>query len=104
MRRDSITEELVPFYPITKTWLKEYFISVPVVSVCLYISFYVMLIYFWSEAWAMQYYKSDPSLWSTFVSYCPSIIYALIVMTMNHLYRLCATRMNDYGRRRHFPY
>ena len=98
MHRDLITDELVPFYPITKTWFKEYLISVPFVICCLYVSFKVMCIYFEIENWTMDLYNQDPSSLSSVVSYCPSIIYALLVMVMNHLYRHYATKLNDYGK------
>lgn len=98
MQRDPVTEELVPVYPIFKTWINLYAISVPAVLFCLFISFEVMCLYFATENLAMEYYNSDPNLLSTIISYCPSIIYALIVMIMNHFYRLFATRLNDYGK------
>lgn len=98
MQRDPVTEELVPIYPIYKTWVNLYLISVPVVLFCLFVSFEVMCLYFATENWAMEYYNNDPNLLSTIISYCPSIIYSLIVMIMNHFYRHFATRLNDYGK------
>ena len=96
--QDPITGELVPFYPITKTWLKEYLISVPFVILCLYLSFKIMCIYFEAEDQVLIYYNENPNLFRTLISYCPTIVYALIVMLMNHLYRLLVTKLNDYGK------
>ncbi|KAH9389796.1 hypothetical protein TYRP_007343, partial [Tyrophagus putrescentiae] len=100
MQRDPVTDQLVPFYPIIKTWFNLYLISVPFVLFCLFISFEVMCLYFATENMAIEYYNSDPGLLGTILSYCPSITYAVIVMIMNHFYRHFATRLNDYENHR----
>ncbi|KAH9501962.1 Anoctamin-10 [Dermatophagoides farinae] len=96
MRMDTTTEEMVPYYPITKTWCKEYFISVPFVIVCLYLSFELMCIYFDCEDWMASHYNEDPSILNFIFCFVPSIVYAVIVMFMNHLYIVAATRLNNY--------
>lgn len=98
MRMDTTTEEMVPYYPITKTWCKEYFISVPFVIVCLYLSFELMCIYFDCEDWMASHYNEDPSILNFIFCFVPSIVYAVIVMFMNHLYIVAATRLNNYGK------
>ena len=94
---DPITGHPTPFYPIHKTWLREYFISLPCVFFCLYIAFKVMLIYFDVENATLLYYQSYPSTFTNVLTYLPSILYALIVLLMNHSYRILATKLNDYG-------
>ncbi|XP_075678762.1 anoctamin-10-like isoform X2 [Dermatophagoides pteronyssinus] len=96
MKIDPITEEMVPYYPLTKTWCKEYFISVPFVIVCLCLSFELMCLYFDCETWMANYYEENPSIFNFIICFAPSIIYAIIVMFMNHLYIVIATKLNNY--------
>lgn len=98
---DPITKENVPFYPIRKTWFKEYLLSLPFVILCMYISFKVMCLYFEIEEWTLIYCSrvngGQPTIWVTILIYLPSIFYSLIVVGMNQIYRIYAIKLNDYG-------
>jgi anoctamin-10 len=101
MGEDPVTGLPTPSYPITKTWSKEYGLSLPVVLVCLFCAFQVMLIYFEVETLVMEYYVNNPSNFGTMVGVnIPGIVYAVIVMVMNRLYRTLATKLNDYENHR----
>ncbi|KAI7688355.1 hypothetical protein SSS_05151 [Sarcoptes scabiei] len=96
MQVDAITHLSAPYYPIIKTWCKEYFISIPFVIICLCLSFELMCLYFDSEKMMLNYYNSNPTLLSFLLGFLPSIAYALIVMILNHLYIIIATKLNNY--------
>ncbi|KAI2795905.1 Anoctamin-10 [Blomia tropicalis] len=101
---DPITKENVPFYPIRKTWFKEYLLSLPFVILCMYISFKVMCLYFEIEEWTLIYCSrvngGQPTIWVTILIYLPSIFYSLIVVGMNQIYRIYAIKLNDYENHR----
>ncbi|XP_045150026.1 anoctamin-10-like [Echinops telfairi] len=56
----------------------------------LYFSLYVMMIYFDMEAWVLALHKDSESEWTSLLLYVPSIIYAIVIEIMNHLYRYAA--------------
>lgn len=97
MHIDSITGQLVPYYPITKTWCKEYFISVPFVIICLCLSLELMYVYFKCEDWMMSYYTENPNYITMALTYMPAILYGLIISILNYLYIMAATKLNDNG-------
>jgi hypothetical protein len=97
MQIDPITKHLTPIYPIYKTWLREYGVSLPIVLLCLGAAFHIMCLYFRIEADLLNYYGSNPIGIYKIITLMPGIIYALIVMIMNHLYRKLATRLNEWG-------
>ncbi|RWS14905.1 anoctamin-10-like protein [Dinothrombium tinctorium] len=92
---DPVTEKPVPIYPIYKTWLKEYAVSLPIVFFCLYIAFQVMLLYFQVEEAAVEYNKANPSFFNEILTNIPGIVYALVVYAMNECYRVLATKLNN---------
>ena len=100
MSRDSVTGQMVPIYPIYKTWFKEYVISLPLVLVSLYLSFKVMIIYFKLENDLIKHLDANPNPFGIILVNIPGIIYALIVMLMNHIYRKLATRLNEWENHR----
>ena len=97
MQTDPITKNLTPVYPIYKTWLREYGVSLPIVLFSLGIAFHVMCIYFRLEEQLIIYYDSNPIGIQKLIVLMPGIIYAVIVMIMNHMYRQIATKLNEWG-------
>ena len=97
MQTDPITKNLTPVYPIYKTWLREYGVSLPIVLFSLGIAFHVMCLYFRLEEQLIIYYDSNPMRLQKLFVLIPGIIYALIVMIMNHIYRQIATKLNEWG-------
>lgn len=97
MQTDPITKNLTPVYPIYKTWLREYGVSLPIVMLCLGIAFHVMCLYFRLEAQLINHYQSNPKGIQKVIVMMPGIIYALVVMVMNNMYRQIATKLNEWG-------
>lgn len=77
--------------------LRVYLVSVPFVLLCLYISLYVMKIYFNMEIWALSIYNEDPNFLTSVFLFMPSIIYAVVIELMNLLYRYAAEFLTDWG-------
>lgn len=71
--------------------------SVPFVLLCLYLSFYVMMIYFDMETWAISIYNDSPNILTGVLLFIPSIIYAVVIEIMNLLYRHAAEFLTHWG-------
>lgn len=99
--RDPMTEELEPYYPISKTWYKEYLISMPFVILSFFLAFWIMSCYFEAERSMLEYYKANSTTSVLILTYVPSISYALVVMALNYIYRSIATQLNEYGEHSH---
>lgn len=97
LSRNKITGRLEPKYPKWKRVLRFYGVSIPVVSLCLVVTFYVMLVYFWSEDFVLAYHKRHNSTFSSILLYVPTIVYAIVIVIMNTIYRTIAKRLNDWG-------
>lgn len=72
--------------------------SVPFVLLCLYLSFYVMMVYFDMENWAISIYTENPNFASGILMFVPSIIYAVVIEIMNLLYRYAAEFLTNWGK------
>ncbi len=77
--------------------LRIYLVSVPFVLLCLYLSFYVMMIYFDMEFWAIYIYDENPNMATSILLFVPSIIYAVVIEVMNLLYRYAAEFLTGWG-------
>lgn len=94
---NKITGRLEPQYPKYKRMLKFYGVSVPIVIICLFIAFGVMLAYFWLQEGADLFYKENPGYSTMCVLYMPSVFYAIVISVMNAIYRKLAKFLNDWG-------
>lgn len=98
---DPVTGKPCPIYPIHKTWLKEYLISVPFMMIALFSSIQIMIYYFQIESSVVDYYKFKPvSIESMVMVNLPGIIYAIIVTMTNKYYRMIAKVLNHYENHR----
>ncbi|RWS23472.1 anoctamin-8-like protein 3, partial [Leptotrombidium deliense] len=97
---DPVTEKPVPVYPIHKTWIKEYLVSLPLVFVCLFLAFKVMMFYFAVEAATVQYCKQNPSFMNGALVHLPGVGYALVVIAISHFYRIFADKLNNWENHR----
>lgn len=86
-----------PLYPNTKRQLRVYLVSVPFVLLCLYISLYVMMIYFQMEGWALSVHDESPNFWTGVFLFIPSVIYAVVIEIMNLGYRYVAEFLTEWG-------
>jgi anoctamin-10 len=97
LSHNKVTGRLEPKYPKWKRTLKFYGGSLPVVFLCLLVAFYIMLVNFWSEDLAMAYHKQHESTFSSIMLYMPTIVYAIVIVIMNAVYRKIAKILNDWG-------
>uniref|UniRef100_A0A672Q3L0 Anoctamin n=1 Tax=Sinocyclocheilus grahami TaxID=75366 RepID=A0A672Q3L0_SINGR len=94
---NPITGREEPVYPSSKRQLRIYLVSVPFVLLCLYLSFYVMMVYFDMENWAISIYNENPNVATGILLFVPSIIYAVVIEIMNLLYRYAAEFLTNWG-------
>lgn len=94
---NPVTGREEPLYPNTKRQLRVYLVSVPFVMLCLYVSLYVMMIYFQMEGWALSVHDESPGFWTGILLFVPSIIYAVVIEIMNLAYRYGAEFLTEWG-------
>ncbi|XP_051720242.1 anoctamin-10 [Ctenopharyngodon idella] len=97
---NPVTGREEPVYPSSKRQLRIYLVSVPFVLLCLYLSFYVMMVYFDMENWAINIYHENPNFATSILMFVPSIIYAVVIEIMNLLYRYAAEFLTDWENHR----
>ncbi|XP_077064055.1 anoctamin-10 [Siphateles boraxobius] len=97
---NPVTGREEPVYPSSKRQLRIYLVSVPFVLLCLYLSFYVMMVYFDMENWAISIYTENPNFASGILMFVPSIIYAVVIEIMNLLYRYAAEFLTNWENHR----
>ncbi|XP_033618531.1 anoctamin-10 isoform X3 [Fukomys damarensis] len=87
---NPVTGREEPLYPSYKRQLRIYLVSLPFVCLCLYLSLYIMMIYFDLEDWALGVHDESGTEWTSVLLYVPSILYAIVIEVMNRLYRYAA--------------
>ncbi|KAM4821431.1 anoctamin-10 isoform 1-T1 [Thomomys bottae] len=97
---NAITGREEPIYSSFKRQLRTYLVSLPFVCLCLYLSLYVMMIYFDMEDWALSLHENSGSEWTGVLLYVPSIIYAVVIEIMNRLYRHAAELLTSWENHR----
>ncbi|KAK6622610.1 hypothetical protein RUM43_008452 [Polyplax serrata] len=95
---DEVTGRYQPQYPKWKTNAKMYGVSLPVVFVCLVVSFFIMLLFFHLEVAISENRKSvgDDSLMAKVFIQLPSVVYAGLVFIMNFYYKKLATFLTNW--------
>uniref|UniRef100_A0A3P9LKH0 Anoctamin n=1 Tax=Oryzias latipes TaxID=8090 RepID=A0A3P9LKH0_ORYLA len=97
---NPVTGRKEPVFPSVSRQLRIYLVSLPFVLLCLYLSLYVMMIYFQLEGWALSVYDEDPTLWTEVLTYIPSIVYAVVIEAVNLLYRYAAEFLTEWENHR----
>ncbi|CAF95591.1 unnamed protein product [Tetraodon nigroviridis] len=97
---NPVTGRQEPLYPNAKRQLRIYLVSLPFVLLCLYLSLYVMMIYFQMEGWAISLHEDEPSFWTGTLLFIPSIIYAVVIEMMNLAYRYAAEFLTEWENHR----
>ncbi|XP_057689524.1 anoctamin-10 isoform X2 [Corythoichthys intestinalis] len=97
---NPVTGREEPLYPNYKRQLRIYLVSLPFVLLCLYLSLYVMMIYFQMEGWALMLYDKDPTFCTKLFLYIPGIIYAVVIEIMNLIYRYAAEFLTEWENHR----
>lgn len=94
---NPVTGRREPLYPNAKRQLRIYLVSLPFVLLCLYLSLYVMMIYFQMEGWAISLHEDEPTFWTGILLFIPSIIYAVVIEMLNLIYRYAAEFLTEWG-------
>ncbi|KAJ1101738.1 hypothetical protein NDU88_006803, partial [Pleurodeles waltl] len=97
---NPVTGRKEPVYSSLKRQLRIYLVSVPFVIVCLYLSLYVMKIYFDWEDMAMAFHEEHQSQFSGAMLFVPSILYAIVIEIMNRIYRYVAECLTSWENHR----
>ncbi|KAM3614921.1 uncharacterized protein V6R79_020806 [Siganus canaliculatus] len=97
---NPVTGREEPLYPNTKRQLRIYLVSLPFVLVCLYLSLYIMMIYFQMEGLALSLHDEDPTFWTGVLTFIPSIIYAVVIEILNIIYRCAAEYLTEWENHR----
>lgn len=97
---NPVTGREEPLYPNARRQLRIYAVSLPFVLLCLYLSLYVMMVYFQMEGWALGVHDQDPGFWSGVLLFVPSVIYAVVIEVMNLLYRYVAEYLTEWENHR----
>nr|XP_033785972.1 anoctamin-10 isoform X2 [Geotrypetes seraphini] len=97
---NPVTGREEPVYSSLKRQLRIYLVSVPFVCLCLYLSLYVMMIYFDLELWALAFHQEHQSEMSNLMLFVPSIIYAIVIEIMNRLYRYAVEFLTSWENHR----
>ncbi|KAL8165456.1 UNVERIFIED_CONTAM: Anoctamin-10, partial [Gekko kuhli] len=93
---NPVTGREEPVYSSFKRQLRIYLVSLPFVCLCLYISLYVMMIYFDLENYAYLYHEVNQSDLSNLLLYVPSIIYAVVIEVLNRIYQYAAEFLTSW--------
>ncbi|KAJ4931070.1 hypothetical protein JOQ06_025369 [Pogonophryne albipinna] len=97
---NPVTGREEPLDSNTKRQLRVYLVSLPFVLLCLYLSLYVMMIYFLMEGWALSVHDEEPTFWTGVLLFIPSIIYAVVIEIMNLVYRYAAEFLTGWENHR----
>lgn len=97
---NAVTGREEPLYPHGRRLLRIYLVSVPFVLLCLYLSLYVMMVYFLAEGWALSLHDAEPSVWTAVLTFVPSVIYAVVIEAMNLVYRYAAEFLTGWENHR----
>uniref|UniRef100_A0A671XLM7 Anoctamin n=1 Tax=Sparus aurata TaxID=8175 RepID=A0A671XLM7_SPAAU len=97
---NPVTGRKEPLYPNAKRQLRVYLVSLPFVLLCLYLSLYIMMIYFQMEGWVLSFHDEEPTFWTGILMFIPSIIYAVVIEIMNLIYRYAAEFLTEWENHR----
>uniref|UniRef100_A0A8D3C0U3 Anoctamin n=1 Tax=Scophthalmus maximus TaxID=52904 RepID=A0A8D3C0U3_SCOMX len=97
---NPVTGREEPLYPNAKRHLRIYLVSLPFVLLCLYLSLYVMMVYFQMEGWALNVHDEEPTFWTGVLLFIPSVIYAVVIEVMNLIYRYAAEFLTEWENHR----
>ncbi|KAK7114042.1 anoctamin-10-like isoform X2 [Littorina saxatilis] len=98
--KNAVTGKPEPVYPKWKRSARFYCVTVPVISVCLWVAFIIMLFYFWMQHWADDVYAGNKGWINLMLVYVPTAIYAVLIGILNGIYRKVAKLLNDFENHR----
>ena len=74
-----------------------YLVSIPVVVVCLFGSFYLMLVSFWAEEYLTLHRDQYGGNLAAVLIMLPSVIYSVVVLVLNQYYNKMTTFLTEWG-------
>ncbi|XP_052102475.1 anoctamin-8-like isoform X4 [Mytilus californianus] len=93
LRESPVTGRLEPYYPQWKRNLFRYFVSLPVVLLCLLVVFVVMLLIFQFQEWINRKVAVDS--YPGFLTVIPKILLAICIGISDEIYKKIAFWLND---------
>ncbi|XP_051172555.1 anoctamin-8 isoform X3 [Leptopilina boulardi] len=88
-----VTGRLEPNYPRWRRNVFRYFISVPIIAVCLFVVFIVMILSFQIQEWWDK--KLGTSGYCFWLTYVPKVLLAVVIALMDEAYFKVAVWLND---------
>ncbi|XP_061172971.1 anoctamin-8-like [Saccostrea echinata] len=88
-----VTGRLEPFYPSWKRNLFRYFVSYPVIIMCLLVVFVIMLLIFEVQEWINSLVNNGDV--PGFFSFLPKILLAVSIGVLDEIYKTIAKWLND---------
>ncbi|VDI37868.1 anoctamin-8 [Mytilus galloprovincialis] len=93
LRESPVTGRQEPYYPQWKRNLFRYFVSLPVVLLCLLVVFVVMLLIFQFQEWINRKVALDS--YPGFLTFVPKILLAICIGISDEIYKKIAFWLND---------
>lgn len=100
MMVDTVTGRLLPQFPRQTTYMRMYCVSLPIVVLCLFLAFLVMLASFNAEERLTQLAKDPESGVTSLTVMAPSVVYSVLVYIVNLYYRQLATYLTEWENHR----
>ncbi|XP_016840084.1 anoctamin-8 isoform X4 [Nasonia vitripennis] len=88
-----VTGRLEPTYPRWKRNVFRYFVSVPIVAICLFFVFIVMILSFQIQDWWDG--RLEAAGYGFWLSYVPKVLLAVVIALMDEAYFKVAVWLND---------
>ncbi|XP_002129502.2 anoctamin-10-like [Ciona intestinalis] len=92
---NEVTQRQEPTYPSWKRNIRVYLITCPVVLLCVALAVCLMFYYFSWEIYLTSMYRHEPGIISSLIKNAPSIVYSILVLMGNSLYRKLAEFLTD---------
>ncbi|XP_071958199.1 anoctamin-10-like [Antedon mediterranea] len=96
---NPVTKREEPHYPKWKRSLKKYAVSCPIIILCLVGAFWMMLMSFHFEKVVLKHYDITTTEGKVMIQ-VPSIVYSILIVICNKLYRKLARFLNDWENHR----
>ncbi|XP_058824680.1 anoctamin-10 isoform X2 [Topomyia yanbarensis] len=88
--RDPITGKMTLHYPKWKTYVQMYFVTTPIILLCISIAAFVTIFQFYVESYLAELYGLD-----SYILYVPSIVNAIYIAISTIAYNMLATYLTD---------
>ncbi|XP_055642087.1 anoctamin-10 isoform X2 [Toxorhynchites rutilus septentrionalis] len=88
--KDPITGKLTPQYPKWKTYVQMYFVTAPIIILCMTIAGFVTIFQFYVENYLAELFGLD-----SYILYVPSIVNAIYIAISTIAYDWLATYLTD---------